>query len=121
MKHLPLLSILALLVGCQVHTLSDGAKIRVDRFPGLVTPSVTTVSIRPAGSTNWTTPQVISGPSAFGSVGGGVSIIVPTGRNNDVHVNASAEGGNATSSSTATAPRAGFPPGHNKDNRNKGR
>lgn len=98
MKYL--IPLCLLLAGCaETRVMSDGSRERVDRYPGFVTPSITSVKWMPAGQTNWTQPTLLSGPGALGSAASGVSIIVPVGDYGKQSVNI-----NSSASSTATAP-----------------
>lgn len=104
--------------GCvQTHTLSDGAKFRVDHFGSLLSPSVTTFAVRPANSTNWGAPQVLSGPGLVPAAAQAAVVVVPW---ND-------SGGNNTTV-IADDPRPPIrlpptrPPGHTpKDSGQRGR
>ena len=112
--HLAALS--GVISGCQTHTLSDGTLIRTDHFPGVATPSVTTVTVRPAGTTNWGVPQVVSSPGVIGQAASGVAVVIPFDRES---------GGNSTTTINnppAPKPPTTWPPGHRpKERGNRGR
>lgn len=69
------------LSGCvKTRTLSDGSRLRIDHVSGFTTPSVTIVSHQPAGTTNWSGPQIVSSPGVFGSAASGVAVVIPVHR-----------------------------------------
>lgn len=119
---IPYCLLFVLLAGCaETHTLSDGSKIRADHFAGFFTPSVTTVSVKPANSTNWSGPTVLAGQSAFSAAAGAVQVFIPTDDIGD-HNSSKVTTINGVLPPPAPVRPPGRPPGHQpKDSGNRGR
>lgn len=71
-------SLALLAVGCvtRTSTLPDGSRIAVRNFPALISPSVTVVSWKPPGQTNWGEPKVLAGAGLIpgSSTGAGIAV-----------------------------------------------
>ena len=110
-KFLFLAGGLSCLTGCigpmtyREALLPDGGEIRVYGAASLVNPSLRIVAFKPSGLTNWTLPNIFSGPGLIpgASTGGGIAAAGSLIRPSHSSSEANSTGGNSSSSTSSKA------------------